>query len=60
MTVFSDVDASDSEEEDEPVTVRQLMAYYKPTWLAVVGLVCSLIVSGHLPVFGFLLSKIVF
>ena len=60
MTVFSDVDESDSEEEEEQVTVVQLMEYYKPTWLAVVGLLCSLIVSSHLPIFGFLLSKMVF
>lgn len=36
------------------------MKYYTPTWLAVVGLICSFLVSGHLPVFGFLLSRIVF
>ena len=36
------------------------MSYYTPKWLAVVGLVASVGASAQLPVFGFLLSKMVF
>jgi len=36
------------------------MAYYTPTWLAVVGVLASICASVQLPMFGFLLSKMVF
>jgi ABC-type multidrug transport system fused ATPase/permease subunit len=36
------------------------MAYYTPKWLAVVGIAASVAAAGQLPIFGFLLSKMVF
>ena len=36
------------------------MKYYTPTWLAVVGLIASVVAALQLPVFGFLLAKMVF
>jgi hypothetical protein len=36
------------------------MIYYKPVWLAIVGVIASIGSAVQLPVFGFLLSKMVF
>lgn len=38
----------------------EIMAFYKPTWLAVVGIIASCVCSVQLPIFGFFLSKMVF
>jgi len=42
------------------VSGREIMSYYTPKWLAVVGLIASVGASAQLPVFGFLLSQMVF
>jgi len=36
------------------------MPFYKPKWLVVLGLINSAIASVQLPIFGYLLSKMVF
>ena len=38
------------------VSATELMRYYTPTWLVVIGLISSAIASVQLPVFGYLLS----
>ena len=42
------------------VSPSELMKYYTPSSLVVVGLISSAIASVQLPVFGYLLSQIVF
>ena len=42
------------------VKASELMKYYTPTWLVVIGVISSAFASVQLPVFGFLLSQIVF
>ena len=63
----SDVSDNDQNDEDDffeeelkPIPRSQIMKYYKPKWLIGVGIISSMISSIQLPVFGFLLSKMVF
>jgi hypothetical protein len=42
------------------ISGREIMRYYTPRWLAVVGLISSIFASAQLPMFGFILSKMVF
>lgn len=58
-------DLSDSLEfSEEPgyrkVSGKEIMSYYTPKWLAIVGFIASIGASFQLPFFGFLLAKIVF
>lgn len=39
---------------------KEIMKFYEPGWLAIVGIVASMFASLQLPVFGFLLSKMIF
>lgn len=36
------------------------MAYYKPKYLAVIGVIASVLISLSLPMFGYILSRMVF
>lgn len=36
------------------------MQHYRPTWLVVVGIIASALVSAQLPIFGYLLSQMMF
>ena len=42
------------------VKFREIMKYYKPTSLAIFGILASLIAAFQLPMFGFLVSKMTF
>jgi len=42
------------------VTYSEIMSYYSPKWLAVVGFIASVFAAFQLPMFGFVLSKYIF
>jgi hypothetical protein len=42
------------------ISGREIMKYYTPRWMALLGLVASILASAQLPMFGFILSKMVF
>ena len=53
------------EEEEEVLTLRkvsmkEVLAYYSPKWMAFSGFISSIIVAFSLPFFGFLLSRMIF
>jgi hypothetical protein len=54
----------DSEQENfedyRKISGREIMRYYTPKWMAILGLISSVGASSTLPVFGFILSKMVF
>ena len=40
--------------------MREIMAFYKPKWVIAVGILSSLATSIQLPLFGYILSKVIF
>lgn len=42
------------------VTMREIMTYYKPKWMAVGGIISSVVAALQLPCFGFILSQLIF
>ena len=42
------------------VEFQEIMEYYKPTQLAIIGFLASVVCSLSLPLFGFVLSKYIF
>lgn len=42
------------------ISSREMMTYYTPCWLGVIGIVASMLASLQLPLFGLLLSKMLF
>jgi len=45
---------------ERDVTYSEIMRYYSPKWMAVVGFIASIFASFSLPMFGFVLSQYVF
>lgn len=58
----SQIDFLNIEEMHIPRKIRsaEMMKYYTPSWLAVIGLIASALASLQLPLFGLLLSKMFF
>lgn len=46
--------------KDRKVGMGEIMAYYTPKWMAIVGMIASLAAAFTLPMFGFFLSQMVF
>lgn len=42
------------------IKYSEIMNYYQPKWLAIVGFIASIFAAFSLPMFGFVLSKYVF
>lgn len=42
------------------IKLQEMMRYYTPRWMAVVGLLASIASAFQLPMFGFILSQYVF
>lgn len=42
------------------VKLKEMMKYYTPRWMAVVGILASIASAFQLPMFGFILSQYVF
>jgi hypothetical protein len=42
------------------ISGREIMQFYTPRWLALIGLFSSILASAQLPMFGFILSKMIF
>ncbi len=59
MEVIKKIENSDEPDYPE-VEVKEIMEYYKPTWLAYAGFTASVFASLSLPLFGFVLSKYIF
>lgn len=46
--------------EYRDVPLKEMMKYYTPRWMAVVGLFASVVSAFQLPMFGYILSQFVF
>lgn len=46
--------------EYREVEFKEIMEFYKPTWLAIGGFIASVFASLSLPLFGFVLSMYIF
>ena len=46
--------------EYRDISSKEIMSYYKPKWLVIVGIISSIGASAQLPIFGYLLSQMVF
>jgi hypothetical protein len=42
------------------ISGQEIMKFYTPRWMALLGLFASILASAQLPMFGFILSKMVF
>ena len=40
--------------------MNKIMKYYKPKWIIIFGIIASVIAATNLPLFGYILSKMVF
>ena len=40
--------------------MSKIMKYYKPKWIIIFGIIASVIAATNLPLFGYILSKMVF
>lgn len=56
---FNDLDL-DKVTGIKKVGAKEIIKYYTPTWLAWIGIICSCLASLQLPMFGLILSKMVF
>lgn len=59
LDLFNKIENADEPDYPE-VEVKEIMEYYKPTWLAYAGFTASVFASLSLPLFGFVLSKYIF
>ena len=57
---ISGIELSESHPGYRAISGRDIMKFYSPRWLAVVGIIASIGASAQLPIFGFLLSKMTF
>lgn len=53
---ISGMHLSESQPVYRSISGRDIMKFYSPSWLAVVGILASIGASAQLPVFGYLLS----
>ncbi len=52
--------AGEEEEKETRVSMRRIMSYYHPKWMAAFAIFISVLNSVASPLFGFLFAKILF